>query len=152
MHWSDYIVKNETYGIKEITEIRKRVSTSMQMPISTISVTRKDREMKIITESIGQQEHGSLQERRLFDFTLDEIKQAAGDDWNDIKGNKEILSVFASALRDGMKRRMGVIPEHYTQDMHCLNCGDVKLWEGCPEIVQGCPWCFVNKQQNIIRR
>lgn len=81
-------------------------------------------------------------------FKLYELRNAAGDDWDDIKSDKERLEAFAHALRTSVQINMGVVPDHYIKDVHCLGCGDVKLWADCPDVVHGCPWCLL-KTDNL---
>jgi hypothetical protein len=37
----------------------------------------------------------------------------------------------------------GEIPAHYTATTTCRYCGPVPIFEGVPDQVLGCPWCFV---------
>ena len=39
-------------------------------------------------------------------------------------------------------RQARLTPEHYTKSVCCKCCGDVKLWEQCPDTVLGCPMCL----------
>lgn len=80
-------------------------------------------------------------------FKLHELRDAAGDDWDDIKSDKQKLIAFAHALRTSIQIRMGVAPNHYTKDVHCIHCGTVKLWPNCSDVVHGCPWCLIKTEK-----
>lgn len=80
-------------------------------------------------------------------MNLEEVKKAAGKDWLVIKNNPEILKAFASALETTEQMEAGIIPKHYTKTVDCENCGSVKLWGSCPDIVQGCPWCLISENK-----
>jgi hypothetical protein len=81
-------------------------------------------------------------------FKLHELRDAAGDDWADIKDSPALLTAFASALRDNAMRSIGELPDHYIKLVQCLHCGPVKLWESCPDVVLGCPWCLTKRKIN----
>lgn len=81
-------------------------------------------------------------------FTVGELQKAAGNDWSDMKDSPHLIAAFANALRDSTKLSMGIVPEHYTKAVHCLNCGSVKLWESCPDVVHGCPWCITKRNKD----
>ena len=74
--------------------------------------------------------------------SLEEIKQKAGSDWDEIADDPEQLRAFAELLMIGEMRERGIVPDHYTSTTTCKHCGPVPIWEGCPPKVLGCPWCF----------
>ncbi len=39
-------------------------------------------------------------------------------------------------------REEGITPDHYTAITACIHCGPVPIFEGLPDTVQACPWCF----------
>lgn len=69
----------------------------------------------------------------------EDLQAAAGDDWPDIKDDPEAL---ARALQTRRLRERGEIPPHYTGTTTCKHCGTVPIFQGVPERVEGCPWCF----------
>ena len=74
--------------------------------------------------------------------SLEEIKQKAGSDWDEIGNDPEQLRAFAELLMIGEMREKGITPYHYTSETECKNCGPVPIWPGCPPQVNGCPWCL----------
>ena len=73
---------------------------------------------------------------------LQEIKQRAGADWDEIANDPVQLSAFAELLMIVEMRQKGICPDHYTNTTECKHCGTVPIWEGCMPQVDGCPWCF----------
>lgn len=82
-------------------------------------------------------------------LTLTELKAVAEEDWPDIEHDSLMLDTLAHSLVTRRLREGGEVPPHYTQAVHCDGCGPVWLWQGSPERVQGCPWCFVRVQGMI---
>jgi len=80
---------------------------------------------------------------------ISELRDLTGDDWPEIKNDPDALDSFAHAVSTRRMRESGRRPSHYTQVSICKHCGPVWLWEGAPEHVQGCPWCF-NRLRGII--
>jgi hypothetical protein len=79
----------------------------------------------------------------LHGFSLEELQQAAQDDWLTIKADSKVLEAFASALFVKQQRECGEVPAHYTAKTECLQCGEVPV---PPSLVNegtvlGCPWC-----------
>jgi hypothetical protein len=66
--------------------------------------------------------------------------------WPDIEHNPLAIDALAHAMQTRRMRECGQIPPHYTQVVHCEGCGPVWLWQGSPERIQACPWCFVRVQ------
>jgi hypothetical protein len=78
----------------------------------------------------------------LHGLTLAELEAEAADDWQEIQHNPGQLEAFAHAVQTRHMRESGLRPLHYTQRAECAHCGPVWLWEGAPDNVSGCPWCF----------
>lgn len=74
--------------------------------------------------------------------TLAELKQAAGPDWPEIEHRPEVIGALAYAIQTRRMREQGERPLSYTHAAVCSGCGPVWLWEGAPDHVEGCPWCF----------
>ena len=53
-----------------------------------------------------------------------------------------MLRAYALAVTDTRTRERGEIPSHYTSRTICKGCGSVPIFAGCPEHVDGCPWCW----------
>lgn len=58
------------------------------------------------------------------------------------------LTAFARARADRKLRESGRVPPGYTSVTCCAGCGDVPIWPGVPEHIEGCPWCF-NRAQGL---
>ena len=52
------------------------------------------------------------------------------------------LAVAKEILEIMQMREKGICPDHYTATTECIHCGPVPIFEGVPEKVEGCPWCF----------
>ena len=78
---------------------------------------------------------------------LHSLEQLAGDDWQSVKNNPEQLGALVSAYETNQQLQAGITPSWYTKTVQCKACGDVKLWEGCPDEVLGCPWCLVKNKR-----
>ena len=74
--------------------------------------------------------------------SLEEIKRKAGTDWDEIAADPAQLKAFAELLMIEDMRSQGLAPDHYTSTTTCKHCGPVPIFEGVPEMVEGCPWCF----------
>ena len=74
--------------------------------------------------------------------SLLEIQQKAGADWDEIANDPEQLKAFAELLMIAAMREKGIVPDHYTATTECSGCGTVPIFEGVPESVGACPWCF----------
>ncbi len=79
--------------------------------------------------------------RRLLRESRDELRRAAGDNWEEFSVPAKIIG-FADSLATEQIRERGSVPDHYTGITKCKQCGPVPIFEGCPPIVNGCPWCF----------
>lgn len=81
-------------------------------------------------------------------LSVAELRQAAGPDWQQIQDDPRLLDAFAHAVMVGRMRRRGEVPAHYTARTVCKGCGPVLIFEGVPDQVDGCPWCF-NRLQGL---
>jgi hypothetical protein len=52
------------------------------------------------------------------------------------------LRALAHAVQASRMRERGEIPPGWTATTHCSHCGRVPIFQGCPNAVNGCPWCF----------
>lgn len=55
----------------------------------------------------------------------------------------EQREAYARLYAIDRERRSGRIPAHYTARTDCANCGEVPIFDGAPDRVDGCPWCLV---------
>jgi len=79
----------------------------------------------------------------------EKIRELSDFDRALLKTNPDMLKAFKSSVRIKNQRQSGLIPESYTKTVHCKHCGGIKLWEGSPDSVKGCPWCLVVDQSSI---
>lgn len=82
-------------------------------------------------------------EATFYELPLQELKLAAGDDWEEMQTDKALLNAFANSLLVIKKREQGIVPNHYTSFTYCKGCGYVYI---PPDMVNkgfvlGCPWC-----------
>lgn len=76
-------------------------------------------------------------------ISFEQVRAIVGDDWSEISNNPELLSEVSAAIQTQLMREKGIVPSHYIKDVICQSCGPVKLWEGSPDHVMGCPWCLL---------
>lgn len=77
-----------------------------------------------------------------YGLTLADLKAVAGPDWPEVQHNPALLDTLARALTTRRLREKGEVPAHYTAVTVCEHCGPVPIFQGVPEKVAGCPWCF----------
>ena len=77
-----------------------------------------------------------------------------GSEWSELLENKngelterEIPTAEDMVAITQMRER-GVVPDHYTSETDCKNCGPVPIWPGCPPQINGCPWSF-NRRKGL---
>lgn len=75
-------------------------------------------------------------------ISLERIREMAGEDWLEVNKNPVQLKTFADLLAIEDMRHRGIAPDHYTATAECRGCGFVPIFEGLPDKVDGCPWCF----------
>lgn len=75
-------------------------------------------------------------------LTLADLRDAAGPDWPEVQVNPVLLETLAHAVSVRRMRERGEVPPGYTSTTICAHCGPVPIFEGVPERVLGCPWCF----------
>ena len=80
--------------------------------------------------------------------TRSELQERAGPDWEEVSSDPAKLKAFAELVLIMDMRRRGIVPEHYTATTECVGCGKVPIFEGVPQQVTGCPWCF-NRLMNL---
>ena len=75
-------------------------------------------------------------------LTLETLRLAAGDDWEEIVNDLELAGSFANVIATRSMRERGKVPPDYTSTTICQRCGFVPIWSGAPKRVLACPWCF----------
>ncbi len=120
----DEITENQT-----VKESESNGDPSTQCEISEIS------ELSPVLQSVDRL---SMEFRE----NLDELKPAAGDDWDEISNDPAQLVAFADSLAIVQIRESGGVPDTYVSVTTCQNCGEVPIYEGCPLEVGACPWCM----------
>ena len=77
-----------------------------------------------------------------YGLTLAEIQDTAGPDWPEVETDPALFETVARSVVARRMRERGEVPAHYTAKTVCKHCGPVPIFEGTPERVEGCPWCF----------
>jgi hypothetical protein len=79
-----------------------------------------------------------------YELIIDDIIQAADEDWADVKDNTEALNSIAILITDTRLRQQGKVPPSYTAKASCKGCGNVYLPPALASVkpLLGCPWCF----------
>ena len=98
---------------------------------------------KIATIAVAPPADDRITKTTYHGFTLAELKAEATDDWQEIQNAPRQLEAFAKSLAQRRDMANGKVPNHYTKAAECTHCGPVWLWEDAPDVVMGCPWCFV---------
>jgi hypothetical protein len=98
-----------------------------------------DAELRV-ANSLGAQR--AISEVRGYGLTLAELREAAGEDWPEMRDNPSAIEALAIAIVTRRQRERGERPAHWTEICECVHCGPVYLWPGNPSRVVGCPWCF----------
>jgi len=80
--------------------------------------------------------------------SLRELQERAGSDWDEVSADPAKLKSFAELVMITDMRHRGIVPDHYTSETECKNCGPVPIWPRCPPEVKECPWCF-NRLQGL---
>ena len=92
-----------------------------------INLLEKENKLKRLIERIGYRDNWSLEE-------IEEMYESA------LKNHS--LEEAIESYQITAQRQTGLIPKHYNKSVHCRGCGDVKLWQSCPEQIVGCPLCL----------
>jgi hypothetical protein len=74
--------------------------------------------------------------------SIEQLKYKAGPDWEWLEANPKALESFARIVATNNMLQAGIVPPDYTSTTQCQRCGEVPIFEDCPETVYGCPWCF----------
>lgn len=92
-----------------------------------ISLLKKENKLRRLIEKVGYCDNWSLEEmEEMFQYALKSFSL------------EEAINSYQTTL----ERQARLIPTHYTKSVHCKGCGDVTLWESCPEKILGCPLCL----------
>ena len=71
-----------------------------------------------------------------------ELRELAGLDWPELESDPELLETFALSVSTRRMREQGEVPPDWTATTECVGCGLVPTWEGCPDTMLTCLWCF----------
>lgn len=64
----------------------------------------------------------------LHGYTLPELQEAAHpDEWQEVKGNTEVIEAFALSLRESRQASEGTPPERWTGEATCSRCGTISV-------------------------
>lgn len=127
--------------------MHKKESCIVAPPRECNCATLKDLANKVLLRNPGSDQELQQSEFQhkleMQGLSLEYLKEKAAEDWPDIQYNETALLAFADALKIIELIRRRITPPTYTKIVKCYECGEVKLWEGCPEYVLGCPYCLV---------
>ena len=146
MSWADRLEKiiSETPFTTEVSKVSKATKP-------TFRYFRHSDIEGISSQSLSSfhrhNDGGSIPET--YGVPLSELQELAGDDWQVLENDHGQLECFAHAVMTRRMRESGLRPPHYIQRSECDRCGPVWLWQGAPDNVSGCPWCF-NRINNLM--
>ncbi len=77
-------------------------------------------------------------------LNVQELANAAGEDWEDISQSPEQLEAFADAIAKRKLMEQGIVPDDFTALTTCRGCGAVPVHPAIANggNVLGCPWCW----------
>lgn len=90
---------------------------------------------------LSVQKSGILEKNNL---SIEIVKEAAAEDWDEIQSNPEMFDAFADAVSSTQLMQQGIVPENFTGRINCKGCGLVPVdpsLVGSGSIL-GCPWCW----------
>ena len=105
--------------------------------LATLKSHKKD-----LIAALSSQESAITEIASKHGLTLSELEEAAGPDWPEVFADLALAQALAHAVQTRRMRERGEVPPHYTASTVCAGCGPVPIWEGAPEKVLACPWCF----------
>lgn len=91
---------------------------------------------------VAERELSERCERSIHGIPLSELRALAGPDWPEVEADPALLENLARAVSTRRMRDRGEVPPSYTSNTVCAGCGPVPIFEGAPDRVMGCPWCF----------
>lgn len=72
---------------------------------------------------------------------VEEVAAELGKDWEQIKDDPSLVMAYAESIATIRQVRNGIVPEGWTGEFDCANCGTVYIQPGGPKEILGCPWC-----------
>ncbi len=110
-------------------------------------VSRVKKEKPALLVSLGKTALRSVQcvdmlARKLWREHYDELEQQAGDSWALISIDPDKLMDFAHHEATRRILKDGQMPDTFTSEPHCRNCGLVPVDEGLSDEISECPWCM----------
>lgn len=84
----------------------------------------------------------------LHGYTLAELEEAAHpDEWQEVKGNTEVIEAFALSLREGQQASEGTPPERWTGEATCRRCGTISVPPFMAgQTISSCRFCSPEKR------
>ncbi len=93
-------------------------------------------------------ESSHCEKRELSEISPSELKNLAGDDWDEISNDPAQIEAMKHMVRTAKQIEAGQVPEHFTNVTNCRFCGPVYVYPGFPPETQSCPWCL-NRHRNL---
>ena len=96
----------------------------------------------VTADLVGSAESSHCEKRELSEISPAELREAAGDDWDEISNDPAQLETFTLWVTEAKQIEKGVVPDRFTQATDCKFCGPVFVCEGYPQPANNCPWCM----------
>jgi hypothetical protein len=76
-------------------------------------------------------------------WTVGELEEACGSEWEWLRVRPEVLEPVVAALAASQAIDRGEVPDGWTDTLQCPACGPVPIWPGGGAVTDavGCPWC-----------
>jgi hypothetical protein len=76
-------------------------------------------------------------------WTVGELAEACGPDWEWLRIRPDVLEPVAAALAASQAIDRDEVPAGWTDTLPCPSCGPVPIWPGGGAVTDavGCPWC-----------
>ncbi len=110
-------------------------------------ISRIKKEKPALLASLGKTALRSVQcvdmlARKLWREHYDELEKQAGDSWELISTDPDLLMDFAHCEATRRILKDGRMPDTFVAKARCRNCGLVPIEYGALDDVDECPWCM----------
>ena len=120
-------------------EIAQRALEQIPQEVTQDDCTTEDQLLTV--DSMDSAESSPCEKRELSEISPGELKNLAGDDWDEISNDPAQLEAMKHMVRTAKQIEAGQVPEHFTNVTNCHFCGPVYVYPGFPLETQNCPWC-----------
>lgn len=119
-----------------------KVATATPATLATQETENAGTVAEVATVAVASPSEVQFTHTATYGLTVVAIQETAGPDWPEVEANPVLFETLARAIQTRWMRERGEVPAHYTAKTICKHCGSVPIFEGVPERVEGCPWCF----------